>query len=61
MLSKIFFSRRVEVGEPDNDAMNSREVFAFARPLESLINEIDFDAALEKISPKRRHGNALRN
>ena len=54
-----FLDWRVEFSESDNDAMNGGEVWAFARPLKSLMNEIDFDAALEKVSPKRRDGKAL--
>ena len=53
------FGRRVEVGETDDDAMNGGKVCAFTRPLEGLMSEVDDNAALEKISPKRRDGNAL--
>ena len=51
----------MEVVKTDDDAMNGGDVRALARPFERLVNEIDYDTALEKISPQRRDGNALRD
>lgn len=56
---KNFFGRRVEVDETDDEAMNGGKVFAFARPLERLMNKINYDTTSEKITPQQRDDNSL--